>query len=185
MHIHIDDSQLLQIVLRQGHNKIYLNYNNGILVSTDTVPITEDAKKMTDREMIDKAAEFWGTIPSRPEDVDLTSQEDNKQDPSDWSSIAWVKEMQEELKNNVHIPTTEQTLNHYSTILPPRVIGEENQAHYPSTWHKILTFSPESPIIITSVTKREEGETPSQSCCRDGFLPQPEYLCRTLAFHRE
>lgn len=117
MHIHIDDSQLLQIVLRQGHNKIYLNYNNGILVSTDTVPITEDAKKMTDREMIDKAAEFWGTIPSRPEDVDLTSQEDNKQDPSDWSSIAWVKEMQEELKNNVHIPTTEQTLNHYSTIV--------------------------------------------------------------------
>ena len=76
-------------------------------------------------------------------------------------------------------------VHHYSTILPPRFIGEENQAHCPSPWHKILTFSPESPIIITSVTKREEGETPSQSCCRDGFLPQPEYLCRTLAFHRE
>lgn len=117
MHIHIDDSQLLQIVLRQGDNKIYLNYNNGVLVSTDTVPITEDAKKLTDREMIDKAAEFWDRMPSRPKDLDLTKMEDNKQDPSDWSSIAWVKEMQEELKNNVHIPTTEQTLSHYSTLV--------------------------------------------------------------------
>ena len=117
MQIHIDDSQLIQIVLKQGKNKIYLNYNNGILVSTDTVPITEDVKKMSDREMIDKAAEFWGNIPSRPEDIDLTKMEDNNQNPSDWSSIELVKEMQEELKDNVHIPTTEQTLNHYSTLV--------------------------------------------------------------------
>lgn len=117
MQININDSQLLQVVLKQGNNKIYLNYDNGILVSTNTVPITEDAKKLTDREMIDKAAEFWDQIPSRPEDIDLTKMEDNKQNPSDWSSIAWVKEMQEELKNNADIPTTEQTLSHYSTLV--------------------------------------------------------------------
>lgn len=182
MQLNIDDSQLLQIVLKQGQNKIYLNYDNGILVSTDTIPITEDVKKLSDREMIDKAAEFWDNIPSRPEDIDLTKMEDNKQNPSDWSSIEWVKEMQEELKGNVHIPTTEQTLNHYSTL-----VGHECGRRFANQFQKerndeIAEVEPTQP---TPLFDNHKNMSNSPYCEKLDGVENKKQLAEKILSHRK